>query len=240
MAARGDGATRLAVVIPAFRAATTIARVIAQARQAAPDARMVVVDDGSDDDTPAVATNAGADVITFPANRGKGAALEAGMANAVGQGAHVIITIDADGQHEAAAIGRLAEPVRAGRADIALGARARTRIMPLGRRFNNWLSATLVSRAAGYDVPDAQTGFRAVSRAVAERVRPSERRYDYELAMLLGALRAGFRVVSVPVTTIYDGAASHFRALSDTWRMARVFARHGPDIIRGAGSNGRR
>jgi hypothetical protein len=105
--------------------------------------------------------------------------------------------------------------------------------MPPGRRFNNWLSAALVSRVAGYRVPDAQTGFRAFTRSVALRVQPPQRHYDYELAFLLGALAAGFRVGSVPVATIYDGAPSHFRAVTDTWRLARVFARHGGRILRG-------
>ena len=65
-------------------------------------------------------------------------------------------------------------------------------------------------------------------------VRPAETRYDYELAFLLGALTAGFRVASVAVPTIYEGRPSHFRALGDTWRLARVFGRYGGHIVRGA------
>ena len=89
-------------------------------------------------------------------------------------------------------------------------------------------------RIAGVAVPDAQTGFRAFTRAVAECVRPGEPRYDYELAFLLGALGAGFRVASVTIPTVYAGGRSHFRAFGDTWRVARVFARHGVRILRGA------
>jgi hypothetical protein len=69
---------------------------------------------------------------------------------------------------------------------------------------------------------------------VADRVRPVETGYDYELAFLLGALAAGFRVASVEVPTIYEGRPSHFRTLSDTWRMARVFGRYSAHILRGA------
>jgi glycosyltransferase involved in cell wall biosynthesis len=236
MAARGDRATHLAVVIPAYRAAATIGPVITEVRRTVPAAHIIVVDDGSDDGTAAVARDAGARVRSFTSNRGKGAALAAGLAEAAE--APVIVTLDADGQHDAAAIPRLVAPVRDGAADLVLGARPRTSAMPPGRRFNNWLSASLVSRVAGYPVPDAQTGFRACARAVTRHVRPDERRYDYELAFLLGALAAGFRVASVPVRTIYDGAASHFRAVSDTWRMAAVFARYGRAIMRGARGQG--
>jgi hypothetical protein len=97
--------------------------------------------------------------------------------------------------------------------------------MPLGRRFTNWISAALASRIGGQDVRDAQTGFRAFTRAVAERLKPAGDRYEYEANFLLDALRAGFRVTSVEVPTVY-GPRSHFRSWSDTWRMARAFARH--------------
>ena len=103
----------------------------------------------------------------------------------------------------------------------------------MSRRFTNWLSATLASRIGGQPVRDAQTGFRAFTRAVAERVHPAGDRYEYEANFLLDALRGGFRVVSVDVPTIY-GARSHFRAWGDTWRMARAFARHAGRIVAGA------
>lgn len=233
MAARVEAAIRLAVVIPAYRAAKTVTAVVSQAQHAAPAAWIVVVDDGSDDGTVSAASAAGVEVVTLDGNGGKGAALAAGIEHVASRGASVIVTMDADGQHDPAELLKVATPVIEGRADLVLGARSRTPAMPLGRRFNNWLSATLVSRAAGYQVADAQTGFRAFTKQVAERVRPVQRHYDYELAFLLGALAAGFRIGSVPVTTIYDGAPSHFRTVTDTWRLARVFARHGGRILRG-------
>src|SRR5207247_8638617 len=91
-------------------------------------------------------------------------------------------------------------------------------------RCTSWPSASLATGIGGQSVPDAQTGFRAFTREVAERVQPAGNRYEYEANFLLDALRAGFRVTSVEVPTIYGGAArSHFRAWSDTWRMARAF-----------------
>ena len=224
---------RVAVVIPAFQAATTIGDVVARTRAAAPEAQIIVVDDGSNDGTGDEGRGKGATVVTHPRNRGKGAALRAGIARACGEHAAVIVTLDADGQHPPAEIPRLLAPIAAGAADVVLGARGRTGPMPVSRRFTNWLSASLASRIGGQQVSDAQTGFRAFTRDVAERVQPSGDRYEYEANFLLDALRAGYRVVSVDVPTIY-GARSYFRPWTDSWRMARAFARHAGRIVAGA------
>jgi hypothetical protein len=85
-------------------------------------------------------------------------------------------------------------------------------------------------------VADAQTGFRAFTRGVAEQVRPAESRYEYETAFLLGACDVGYRVACVAIPTIYAGAESHFRTWADTWRVVRVFGRYARRIIAGAGT----
>lgn len=194
---------------------------------------MIVVDDGSTDGTGDEGRGKGATVLTHPRNRGKGIALRTGIARACAAGAAVIVTLDADGQHPPAEIPRLIQPIAEGRADLVLGARGRTGPMPLGRRLTNWVSARLASRIGGQPVSDAQTGFRAFTREVAERLRPAGDRYEYEANFLLEALRAGYRVASVAVPTVY-GARSHFHAWGDTWRMARAFARHARRIVAGA------
>ena len=160
---------RLAVVIPAYQAATTIRDAVAHTRAAVPDASVIVVDDGSSDGTGEQGRGTGAVVVTHPRNRGKGVALRSGIARACEAGADVIVTLDADGQHPPGLIPRLLQPISDAQADLVLGARARSGAMPLGRRFTNWISATLASRIGGQDVRDAQTGFRAFTRAVAER-----------------------------------------------------------------------
>lgn len=221
------------VVIPAYQAAATLRRVVEATRRAVPGARVYVVDDGSTDGTADAGREAGVTLLTHPVNRGKGAALATGIARALADGADVVVTLDADEQHPPTFVPALVEPLGTGAADLVLGARARTGAMPVGRRFNNWLSAALAARVGGQPVADAQTGFRAFTRAVAEAVRPSETSYDYEAAFLLGALDRGFRVRSVPIPTIYNGAPSHFRHWRDTWRLARVFARYARRILLG-------
>jgi glycosyltransferase involved in cell wall biosynthesis len=224
---------RIAIVIPAFQAAASLAGVVAGARTVAP---VFVVDDGSTDGTGDVGRRSGATVLRHETNRGKGAALATGIAAALATDANVIVTIDADGQHPPSEIPRLLAPFDAGRdgsADLVLGARARSGAMPLGRRLTNWLSARLATRIAGQGVSDAQTGFRAFTREVAERVQPAGDRYDYETAFLLGACDAGYRVTCVAIPTIYAGATSHFRPWADTWRVARVFAQYARRIVTG-------
>ncbi len=224
---------QVVVVIPAYQAAATIRDVITRTQATLPSAQIIVVDDGSTDGTGDAGRGTHTTLITHPRNRGKGAALRTGIREATARGASVVVTIDADAQHPPEEIPRLMQPILEGRSDLVLGARKRDQAMPISRRFTNWLSATLASRIGGQPVRDAQTGFRAFTREVAERVQPAGNRYEYEANFLLDALRAGFRVVSVDVPTIY-GARSHFRAWGDTWRMARAFARHASRIVAGA------
>jgi glycosyltransferase involved in cell wall biosynthesis len=202
--------------------------VIGRVRGALPHAAVVVVDDGSTDATGTVAAAAGGVVIRHERNAGKGAALATGISRALAEDAAAIVTLDADGQHPPETIPLLLAPLADGAVDLVLGARARTGAMPASRRLTNWLSATIASRIAGAPIPDAQTGLRAFTRRLAAAVGPGltgYARYEYEAAFLLAALRAGYRVRSVAIPTIYDGQSSHF-SVADGWRVARVFARY--------------
>ena len=238
MPGRAEGGAAVAVVIPAYQAADTIPGVVGGVLRALPGAAVYVVDDGSRDETGDKAGEGGrgkgVTVLTHPRNLGKGAALRTGIARALADGAGIVATLDADGQHAPAELPRLLAPLARGEADLVLGARARTAAMPRRRRCSNWLSAALASRIGGQPIADAQTGFRAFSRAVAQAAPPAGSRFDFETAFLLQALGRGFRVRSVPVSTIYEGGRSHFRSWADSWRVARVFARYGRRILLGA------
>jgi len=226
----------LAVVVPAYRAAATVAEVITRVQAASPGATVLVVDDGSDDDTASRALAAGAAVASHEQNQGKGRALGSGIGAAVAlEGMQYVVTLDADGQHPPEAIADLLAPLISGDADLVIGARQRDpRIMPAHRRFTNWLSSTLVTRALGTAVPDSQSGFRAMTRAVAAQVRPAGRRYEFETEFLFAAAAGGFRIGAVPIPTVYENATSHFRSVRDTLALCRVFSRHWRVILAGA------
>src|SRR3989454_364240 len=191
MPGRADGC--IAVVIPAYQAATTIGGVVTGVRHALPGVAVYVVDDGSGDETGRAGRAPGATVLVHPRNLGKGAALRTGIARALADGAAIIVTLDADGQHPPQEIPRLVAPVAAQQADVVLGARARTRAMPFGRRCTNWLSAALASRIGGRAGLDAQTGVRALARRGAQVVRPPEAPDDLWTAVLLPAAAPGLR-----------------------------------------------
>src|SRR2546422_1937199 len=162
MPGRADGG--IAVVIPAYQAAATIGGVVTGVRHALPGVPVYVVDDGSGDETGRAGRDQGATVLVHPRNLGKGAALRTGIARALADGAAMIVTLDADGQHPPEEIPRLVAPVAAQQADVVLGARARPRAMPFGRRCTHWLSAALASRIGVAPGLDAQTGVPAPAR----------------------------------------------------------------------------
>ena len=215
---------RVACVVPAYQAERTVGGVLAGLRAALPEARLIVVDDGSRDGTSRESAAHADDVVRFADNRGKGAALRAGLARALAADATHLLTIDADGQHDPARAPALLAALDD--ADVASGDRARGRsAMPMRRRVTNRLATAAVSRCAGRPVPDAQCGYRAMRATVAREVRAAGDRYEYETEFLILAGRAGFRIVGVPVPTIY-GAPSHFREFSDAMRVIRTIWRH--------------
>ncbi|HET7450668.1 MAG TPA: glycosyltransferase family 2 protein [Gaiellaceae bacterium] len=219
-----ESAPLVAVVVPAYQAASTLPAVVAATRRALPAARLIAVDDGSTDGSGEAARVSCDETVVFPTNRGKGAALRAGIERALAAGADRVVTIDADGQHDPAFAPALVDAL--GDADLAIGVRGRqgTR-MPLGRRATNALSARAMSACAGQTIADAQSGFRAIRRAVLERVVGRGDRYEWETDFLLRAARSGYRVVGVPVSTVY-GPASHFRPVRDAMLVIHSIWRH--------------
>ena len=203
-------AARVVAVIPAHDEAPRIAAVVEQATRHVP---VVVIDDGSADDTGAVAEAAGATVIRQHPNQGKGAALRAGFRHALAAGVDAAITLDADGQHDPSEIPAFLAALAA-EPDVALVVGRRNfRRMPAGRRVANVLGRRAISWAVGQDVPDNQSGYRLVGRQLMEATLGSgEAGFEFEVEMITIALRRGWPVRWVPIRTIYGGR-SHIRPL---------------------------
>jgi glycosyltransferase involved in cell wall biosynthesis len=179
---------RAAIVIPALNEAATIAEVVSAVRS---HGEVIVVDDGSTDDTGRLARAAGATVVRHDANRGYDPALASGFAHAASAGCDVLISFDADGQHDPALVARMLAPIAAGAAEIVLGAR------PAPARFSEWLFGGYVR--ARYGIPDILCGLKAFSASVYRtHARAAERR-SINTALALAALRHGARWASVPV-----------------------------------------
>jgi len=224
-----------ACVIPALDAGRTLAEVVHGVRRAVGEVYVVVVDDGSRDQTAAVAADCADHVVRFSSNRGKGAALRAGIQVAASRAAPAVLTIDADGQHDPACAPRLLAALEA--ADMVIGVRSRRGSpMPWHRRVSNALSAAAVSACAGRAIADSQSGYRAFRVAGISQLVPDGDRYEYETDVLIQAARAGLRIAWVSIPTIY-GAPSHFRPVRDSARIVRTVLRR--SLVRPSAAVGR-
>ena len=244
-------------VIPALDASRTIGPVIAGTRRHL--SRVVVVDDGSGDDTGACAVAAGAALIRHPATLGKGAALATAFAWLLpgGPGALAgipcdgVLTLDADGQHDPDDIPAFLDQFAASHPAVIVGSRARYFASMWGpRRAMNRFSSAALHFFSGADLPDSQSGFRLYDARFLERAVPSPlapaagvpagggppllgRRYEAEMQLLMRAARMGLPIASVPIRlTVADGrATSHYRSLRDTFRIVGAVLR---ERMRGA------
>ncbi|MGZ8396732.1 MAG: glycosyltransferase family 2 protein [Rhodoplanes sp.] len=195
---------RIVVVIAAYNEALVIASVVADVRRASYPA--VVVDDGSTDATGEIAARAGAFVVTHPVNLGQGAALQTGLDFALAQGADVIVTFDADGQHRPADIAPLIAALAANKADYALGSRFLGGAVNLPRKRRVMLAAaTWFTRlTTGLDLTDTHNGLRAMTRRGASRIRLKQNRMAHASEILHQIAQSGLAYVEVPVTIEYS------------------------------------
>lgn len=204
---------RILALIPGYQEGPRIGAVVAAAHRYLP---VLVVDDGSRDDTAAQAETAGARVIRQQPNQGKGAALRAGFRIALDEGWDAVVTLDADGQHDPDEIGRFvaafAAPGASGpRPELVIGRRDFRR-MPAIRRLSNAIGTAVFSWAVGRHVPDNQSGYRLLGRRLMSAMLASvESGFEFEVEMIAVCLRRGWTLGWVPISTIYAGAPSHVR-----------------------------
>jgi len=216
----------IVALIPAHDEAPRIDPVI---RAAAAHLPVLVVDDGSSDDTAAVARAAGATVLEQRPNAGKGAALRTGFRRALEDGAEAIVTLDGDGQHDPAEIPRFLA-AWAARPDLVVG-RRNYRAMPPARRLSNELGRLAFSWAVGREIPDNQSGYRLVSRRLAEATLASdEPGFAFEVEQITSCIRMGGTIAWVPIRTIYAGAPSHIRPIAHLREFVRIVRQARRDV----------
>lgn len=204
------------VVIPAYNEEKNIGRVLSRLRELGYTA--VVCDDGSRDQTAAIARSSGAHVLTSPKNEGKGASIRRGFQWFLGRNFKAAVLMDADGQHEPAEINRFLEALSG--APFIIGDRMRSpENMPFVRRATNGFMSWILSRCSGQTILDSQCGYRALCREVIENISLKTSRFEIESEMILQAAKRGFTIGSLPVRSVYRGGSSHIQPIRDTFRF---------------------
>jgi glycosyltransferase involved in cell wall biosynthesis len=206
-------------VIPAYRCAQSIGPVVEGVRRHLD--RVIVVDDGSDDDTAVKAERAGAKVVRSAVNEGKGAALRRGIAAALEDSPPAVLLLDADGQHDPADVPALIGPWERGEADLVIGSRWGGKDSSPGARYwTNYIGSRVLSWMTGVELFDSQSGYRLLDGELVRRLQLRSRRYAIESEIVIKAARLGARLAHVPVRTIYGENPSHFRPVLDTFRIS--------------------
>jgi len=219
-----DAGRHVLALVPGYEEGPRIGAVVEAARRHLP---VLVVDDGSTDDTADRAEAAGAVVIRQRPNQGKGAALRTGFRHALDAGYDAVLTLDADGQHDPDEIPRFiaafAAPGASGpRPELIIGRRDFSR-MPLVRRLSNNVGTAAFSWAVGRQVPDNQSGYRLLGRRLMTATLDSrETGFEFEVEMIAVCIRNGWTIDWVPISTIYAGAPSHVKPVAHIRHFVRA------------------
>lgn len=206
----------LSIIIPAKNEAATISEVVAKARQCFSQAEIIVVDDGSTDDTGARARNAGARVITHPESLGNGASVKSGARTAQGE---ILAFMDGDGQHDASDFIPLLTSLDRGY-DMVVGARQSNSHANAGRQYANGFYNAFASLISGRRIPDLTSGFRVVRADHFKRflyLLPNG--FSYPTTITMAFLRSGYPVGFLPVQASKRTGKSHIRPVRDGVRF---------------------
>lgn len=193
----------ICIVIPAFNEQSVIKEVIQNIRDYSGDT-IIVVNDGSSDDTASRAGEAGVIVLSHKINRGKGAATKTGLEAAKLLDADVIVTMDGDGQHDPKDIANLIEPILDGQCDVTLGTRPlRSQTMPRHKIIANQVGNLVTWSLYGLRVNDSQSGFRAYSRRAADIINTRADQYNYESEIIREIKEYRLKFLEIPITVHY-------------------------------------
>lgn len=218
------GKCRLSIILPAKNEASAIGTTVAGIRELFPEAEVLVVNDGSTDNTVEVAEQAGAKVVHHPYSKGNGAAIKTGARAATGD---ILVFMDADGQHDPADIPRLLDRLEEGH-DMAVGARQKGSQASVGRgvanKFYNWLATYM----AGHKIEDLTSGFRAVRASkFREFLYLLPNGFSYPTTCTMAFFRAGYSVAYEPIHAAQRIGKSHIRLVRDGIRFLLIIFKIG-------------
>ena len=221
-----DVRSQTAAVIPAFQDEKHIGDIVRRTRERLD--HILVIDDGSSDQTAQRAREAGAEVLVHDQNRGKGEAIKTGLGHWSARKVTWAILLDSDGQHLPEEIDRfIAAAASVREPSFFIGNRMNdTARMPLVRRIVNRYMSSEISRVCEQKIPDTQCGFRMLHRQLIPEMLGGGHRFDYETEVLIIASRKGYRIESVPITTVYTDQVSKIHPMRDTIRFFKLMRRY--------------
>jgi glycosyltransferase involved in cell wall biosynthesis len=209
----------LSIVVPAKNESGAIGDIVRIAKTDIPDAEIIVVDDGSTDETARIAEEAGAIVIRHPESLGNGASVKSGARAARGE---ILVFMDGDGQHDPRDIKRLLEKLDQGY-DMAVGARDSGSHASVGRLFANGLYNVLASQLSGREITDLTSGFRVVrARLFKKFLYLLPNGFSYPTTITMAFLRSGYPVCFEPITAAERSGKSHIRPIRDGMRFFAI------------------
>lgn len=211
---------KVCVLIPSYNESKTIGSLVEKIKAKGLD--VVVIDDGSVDQTSQIARKSGAEVLRYEENKGKGASLKGGFCYVLRKDYEAVITMDADGQHSPENIPDFINAAAEPDADIVVGNRmSSSKGMPHIRWLTNHLMSFLISKVCAQDIPDSQCGFRLIKRKLLEELNLKSDNYEIESEILVKACCKGFKIKFIPIRTIYAKEASQINPVVDTIRFSR-------------------
>ena len=216
--------SEIGIVIPALNAELFLATTLHAILIKVPAEKIIVIDDGSTDQTFQLAQKLGVHTLRHHTNLGKGAALMTGFAQAQALGWEWAITMDADGQHDPEDREQFLHFVPNNKTALVVGRRKiQKSSMPLHRRFSNATTTWIISKLAGQNVYDAQCGYRMYKlSAVTDAHFPKEGRFEFESKVLVLLCRNGFLLEPLDIATVYTENGSHMRLVRDTFRFLKM------------------
>ena len=217
--------SQTAAIIPAYQDEKHIGDIVRRTRERLE--HVLVVDDGSSDQTAQRAREAGAEVIAHNENRGKGEAIKTGLGYWLDREVMWVNLLDSDGQHLPEEIDRFLTAAGATQLTFFIGNRMNNLAgMPFIRRVVNRYMSRQISRVCGQEIPDTQCGFRMLHRQLIPQLLGGGDRFDYDTEVLIIASRKGYRIESVPITTVYTDQVSKIRPLRDALRFLKLMWRY--------------